>query len=60
MEDHFSRDQGGGGGGGGWDDSSALQLLCTFFYYCYISSTSDYQALDPGGWGPLSQALQKN
>ena len=22
-------------------------------YYYYISSTSDHQALDPGGWGPL-------
>ena len=24
-------------------------------YFCYdcISSTSDHQALDPGGWGPL-------
>ena len=24
-----------------------------YFYYYYISSTSDHQALDPGGWGPL-------
>ena len=23
------------------------------FHYYYISSTSDHQALDPGGWGPL-------
>ena len=23
------------------------------FCYYYISSTSDHQALDPGGWGPL-------
>ena len=26
-----------------------------YFYYYYISSTSDHQVLDPGGWGPLSQ-----
>ena len=32
-----------------------------YFYYYYISSTSDHQALDPGGWGPLVQAItQKN
>ena len=24
-----------------------------YFYYYYVSSTSDHQALDPGGWGPL-------
>ena len=24
-----------------------------YFYYYYISSTSDHQALDPEGWGPL-------
>ena len=24
-----------------------------YFYDHYISPTSDYQALDPGGWGPL-------
>ena len=24
-----------------------------YFYYYYISSTSDHQALDPGGRGPL-------
>ena len=24
------------------------------FYYYYMSSNSDHQALDPGGWGPLS------
>ena len=24
-----------------------------YFYYYYISSTSDHQALDPRGWGPL-------
>ena len=24
-----------------------------YFYYYYIISTSDHQALEPGGWGPL-------
>ena len=24
-----------------------------YLYYDYISPTSDHQALDPGGWGPL-------
>ena len=36
-------------------------IYCTlYFYYYYISSTSDHQALDPGGWGPwsLSRASQ--
>ena len=29
-------------------------IYCAFyFYYYYISSTSDHQALDPGGWGSM-------
>ena len=29
-------------------------IYCSvYFYYDYISSTSDHQALDPRGWGPL-------
>ena len=50
VEDNFSLD----GVGGGWflDDSRVLHLLCSYYY---ISSTSDHQALDPGGWGPLLQ-----
>ena len=29
-------------------------MFCAlYFYYYYISSTSDHQALDPRGWGPL-------
>ena len=24
-----------------------------YFYYYYIISTSEHQALDPGGWGPM-------
>ena len=32
----------------------AHYIYCAlYFYYYYISSTSDHQALDPGGWGPL-------
>ena len=29
------------------------------FYYYAISSTSDHQALDPRGWGPLLQKRNK-
>ena len=31
-------------------------IHCVLYYY-YISSTSDHQALDPGGWGPPVQAI---
>ena len=33
------------------------QYVDCSLYVCYyhISSTSDHQALDPGGWGPLTQ-----
>ena len=49
-----------GWGWGEWfqDDSGTLHLLCIYYYY--ISSTSDLQALDPGGWGPLHYALPAN
>ena len=48
-----------GGGVEGWfqDDSSTLHLCALYFYYCYISSTSDHQALDPRVWGPLIQSI---
>ena len=41
----------------GWGDGfgmiQVLYIYCALhFYYYYISSTSDHQALDPGGWGP--------
>ena len=26
---------------------------CAFYFYYYINFTSDYQASDPGAWGPL-------
>ena len=33
-------------------------IYCAFYlYYYYISSTSDHQALEPRGWGPLPTAL---
>ena len=51
AEDNFSMDQKEG------DDLGMIQVQYTYcalyFYYYYISSTSDHQALDPGGWGPL-------
>ena len=31
-------------------------IYCAFYCY-YISSTSDHQALDPGGWGLLFQMM---
>ena len=40
----------------GWfgDDSTHyIYFVLYFYYYYYISSTSDHQALGPGGWGPL-------
>ena len=49
MEDNISTDQ-------GWGDGFRMiqvhYIYCAlyFYYYC-ISSASDHQALDPGGWG---------
>ena len=42
----------------GWGDVFRMiqvhYIYCAlYFYYYYISSTSDDQALDPRGWGPL-------
>ena len=55
MEDTFSMNQGLG------DTFRMIQahyMYCTlYFYYYYISSISDHQALDPGGWGPLLQTM---
>ena len=51
MEDNFSMDPGDGDGLG---MIQAHYIYCILYvYYYYISSTSDHQALDPGGWGPL-------
>ena len=42
-------------GGDGFGMTQACYIYCAFhFYYYYISSTSDHQALDPRGWGPLT------
>ena len=41
----------------GWDGFRIIQVhyihCALYFYYYYISCSSDHQALDPGGWGPL-------
>ena len=55
MEDSFSMDQGWGVGesGDGFRMIQVHHIYCAlYFYYHYISSSSDPQALDPGGWGP--------
>ena len=50
WEDNFPQTEAGGGFG----VIQERYIYCPFyFYYYYISSTSDHQALDPGGWGPL-------
>ena len=51
MYDNFSVDREGGRFQG---DSGALHLFALYFYDYCISSTSDHQAFDPGGWGPLT------
>lgn len=33
-------------------DYEIIKIIITFYCY-YISSTSDHQVLDPGGWEPL-------
>ena len=39
--------------GDGFGMIQAYYIYCVlYFYYYYISSTSDHQELDPGGWGP--------
>ena len=48
-----------GPGGRGWfGEIPAHYIYCIlYFYYYYISSTSNHQALDPRGWGPLPQTM---
>ena len=48
MEDNFSVDQ---GGGDGFRMIQTYHINCALYvyYYYYLSSTSDHQALDPGG-----------
>ena len=54
TRDCFCGRCGGGEGGGGFRMIQVHYIYCALcFYYSYISSTSDQQALDPGGWRPL-------
>ena len=45
--------------GVGWDGFRMIRALymyrALYLCYYYISSTSDHQALDPGGWDPCSK-----
>ena len=47
--------------GHSWSNLTCMQahyIYCAFyFYYYYISSTSDHQTLDPGGWGPCLRGV---
>ena len=52
MEDSFSTNVGGVGMVSGLIQVNYI-YCALYFYYYYISSTSDHQALDPQGWGPL-------
>ena len=53
VEDNFSR--------GGFRMIQVHYSYCAlYFYYYYISLTSDHQALDPKGWGPLSYMKDAN
>ena len=54
LEDNFSTDM--WGVGRIQDDASVLYFVY-FISNIYISSTSDHQALDPRGWGPLIQII---
>ena len=63
MEDSFSTDKCEGEGGGvgvgegvgdGFQMIQVPYISCALnFYYYHISSTSDHQAIEPRGWGPL-------
>ena len=51
VEDSFSMNLGAGDGFG---MIQACYIYCAlYFYYYYTGSTSDHQALDSGGCGPL-------
>ena len=50
----------GGRRGGEWGRGDCVRMIQVHYIYCvlhlyhyYISSTSDHQALDSKGWGPL-------
>ena len=51
VEDSFTTDW---HGGNGFRMIHACYIYCAFYFcYYYISSTSNHQALDAGGWEPL-------
>ena len=52
VEDNSSMDW----GKGGWFGMIQARYVYCILHFCYyyINSISDHQALDPGGWGPLS------
>lgn len=37
-----------------------LQLLCPLFLLLFHELTSDQQALEPGGWGPLPYLVARS
>ena len=41
-----------GGEGDGFRMIQMCYNYCALYFYYYIRSTSDHQALGPGGWGP--------
>ena len=53
LEDNFSMDGSGMRGDLGMIQAHYIYCVLYFYYYYYIGSTSDHQALGPGGWGPL-------
>ena len=53
LEDNFSMDGSGMRSDLGMIQAHYIYCILYFCYYYYISSTSDHQALGPGGWGPL-------
>ena len=58
MEDNFSTDHGKQGVGYGLRMIPTYYIYCAlYFYYNYISCTSDQQALDPRGWGPMAEGI---
>ena len=57
MKDCFLTDSGGENSVGMIQVHYIYYAL--YFYYYHISSTSDHEALDPGGWGPLEQITPK-
>ena len=60
TRNHFRGREFSTDGAGSWwfpDDSSTLHLLCTLFLLSWHQLHLDHQALDPGGWGPLSWTI---